>query len=87
MADIVTIPVKLSEGEFPVFVDLSDMKILIPIDFSCSREYIRGEVESRVTNSLLKDIECNANAYASLKHIADSIKHLDELHAYYPDEL
>ena len=92
MANIVTIPIELSEGGgLTVYVDLSNMKILIPVYFPNSREIIRGKVESGVANSLIKEIEHAMNtvpdAYASLKQIADSIKRLDELHAYFPDEL
>lgn len=92
MANIVTIPVEFSEGgELTVFVDLSNMEILIPVDFPNSREYIRGEVESRVADLLIKEIEHSLktipDAYDSLKQIADSIKQLDGLHAYYPNEI
>lgn len=89
MTVTISLPIELSnERRLIVFVD-SKMRILIPNDLFMEREVLRGEVVSAVAEKLLAELEHTVqnNLEYDLEKIAKYIKALDNLRAYFPDEL
>ena len=89
MTVTISFPIELSnERRLIVFVD-SKKRILIPYNPLMEREILRGEVVSAVAEKLLAELGHTVQDRPDfdLEKIAKCIKALDNLHAYFPDEL